>query len=129
MAMKSRELQSLLNLESAVIQTVQYAQSTLEEMSRDSEINTQKVKNDAQLFMKSVQHINEKLLQTISYLGEVSTAVPHGGSVYNAEKDFQLAHEQCRLVLDRLDKLNEKSKPRDFSSDCAQAQNNSIMES
>ena len=121
MAMKSRELQNLLHLESAVIQTVQYAQSTLDEMSRDSEINTQKIKTDAQLFMKSVQHINEKLLQTISYLGEVSTAVPHGGSVYNSEKDFQLAHEQCRLVLDRLNKLNEKSKPRDFSSNSAES--------
>jgi hypothetical protein len=123
MAMKSKELQNLLHLESAVIQTVQYAQSTLEEMSRDSEINTQKIKTDTQMFMKSVQHINDKLLQTISYLGEVSTAVPHGGSVYNSEKDFQLAHEQCRLVLDRLDKLCENSKPRDFVSDCSNAQN------
>ena len=126
MAMKSRELQNLLHLESAVIQTVQYAQSTLEEMSRDSEINTQKVKADAQLFMKSVQQINEKLLQTISYLGEVSTAVPHGGSVYNAEKDFQLAHEQSRLVLDRLETLNEKSKPRNFVSDSVQLQSSGL---
>ena len=126
MAMKSRELQNLLHLESAVIQTVQYAQSTLEEMSRDSEINTQKVKADAQLFMKSVQQINEKLLQTISYLGEVSTAVPHGGSVYNSEKDFQLAHEQSRLVLDRLERLNEKSKPRNFVSDSVQLQSSGL---
>ena len=126
MAMKSRELQNLLHLESAVIQTVQYAQSTLEEMSRDSEINTQKVKADAQLFMKSVQQINEKLLQTISYLGEVSTAVPHGGSVYNSEKDFQLAHEQSRLVLDRLETLNEKSKPRNFVSDSVQLQSSGL---
>ena len=126
MAMKSRELQNLLHLESAVIQTVQYAQSTLEEMSRDSEINTQKVKADAQLFMKSVQQINEKLLQTISYLGEVSTAVPHGGSVYNSEKDFQLAYEQSRLVLDRLEKLNEKSKPRNFVSDSVQPQSSGL---
>ena len=126
MAMKSRELQNLLHLESAVIQTVQYAQSTLEEMSRDSEINTQKVKADAQLFMKSVQQINEKLLQTISYLGEVSTAVPHGGSVYNSEKDFQLAHEQSRLVLDRLETLNEKSKPRHFVSDSVQLQSSGL---
>ena len=126
MAMKSRELQNLLHLESAVIQTVQYAQSTLEEMSRDSEINTQKVKADAQLFMKSVQQINEKLLQTISYLGEVSTAVPHGGSVYNSEKDFQLAHEQSRLVLDRLETLNEKSKPRNFVFDSVQLQSSGL---
>ena len=126
MAMKSRELQNLLHLESAVIQTVQYAQSTLEEMSRDSEINTQKVKADSQLFMKSVQQINEKLLQTISYLGEVSTAVPHGGSVYNSEKDFQLAHEQSRLVLDRLERLNEKSKPRNFVSDSVQLQSSGL---
>ena len=112
--MKSHELQSLLQLESEVIQSVQYAQSTLEEVSHDSEINTLKIKSDAQNFMKSVQTVNEKLLHTINYLAEVSTSVPHGGSVYNAEKDFQLAHEQCTIILDRLNKLSDKSKPRNF---------------
>lgn len=124
MAMK--ELQNLVHLESAVIQTVQYAQSTLDEMSRDSEINTQKIKADAQLFMKSIQHINEKLIQTISYLSTVSTAVPHGGSVYNAEKDFHLAHEHCSLVMNRLNKLDKKSKPRIFVLEKTETQMNSM---
>lgn len=114
--MKSRELQNLLHLETAVIQSIQYAQSTLEEVSQDSGINTQKIKNDAQNFMNSVQKVNEKLLHTINYLADVSTSVPHGGSVYNAEKDFQLAHEQCTIVLDRLNKLSDQSRPRIFMS-------------
>ena len=111
--MKSRELQSLLRLESTVIQSIQFAKATLDEMSKDSDINPQKVKLDAQNFMKSVQHINEKLLHTISYLGEVSTSAPHNGSVYTAEKDFQLSHEQCTLMIERLEKLSESSSARD----------------
>lgn len=112
MSMKSKELQSLLHLESSVIQSVQFAQSTLQEMSKDTMVDTQKIKSDTQNMMKSIQHINERLLHTISYLGDVSTSALHGGSVYNVEKDFQLSHEQTRLMLDRLNKLSEKSKLR-----------------
>ena len=110
--MTSKELQNLLHLEAAVIQTVQFAQSTLAEMGRDTATDVARVRTDAQNFMKSTQLISEKLHHTIKYLGEVSTSVPHNGSVYCAEKEFQLAHEQCALVLERLNTLSDKSQER-----------------
>ena len=112
--MSSKELQNLLHMEAAVIQAVQYAQYTLAEMAKDTQVDAQRVRSDAHNFMKSVQVLHEKLLHTIKYLGAVSTSVPHSGSVYNAEKDFQLAHEQCTLLFGRLATLGELSTERDY---------------
>ena len=85
------------------MQTIEYARASLQEISheRDGHIMVQKVKMDAQYFVKQVQSINDKLIQAINYLIDASTLLPHNGNIYNCEKD-QLAYDQCVLMIHKL---------------------------
>eukprot|EP00116_Pleurobrachia_bachei_P013890 sb/3474152/ len=112
--MNSKEFQGLLNMEKTVMQMIEYARASLQEISheRDGHIDVPKVKMDAQYFVKQVQQINDKLIQAINYLGDASTTLPHTGNVYNCEKDFHMAYEQCVLMINRIGEIQEKTKPR-----------------
>lgn len=57
-----------------------------------------------------LEEIEGKLLEHISYLSQVTTSQQHEGSIYAAEKSFDLAAWKTQLVKERIKAIKVASQ-------------------
>ena len=60
--MSSEELKSLSNLEALVIQTIEHAYNTLSELSKDTNINQDRILTETKCFINTVKIVHERFV-------------------------------------------------------------------
>uniref|UniRef100_A0A1A9V9H0 Mediator of RNA polymerase II transcription subunit 11 n=1 Tax=Glossina austeni TaxID=7395 RepID=A0A1A9V9H0_GLOAU len=84
------KIQVLDDIEKEIIQCLQSAGQTLQELSKEKS-SQKNAETQTQQFLKSLSSLESKLTEQISYLTQVSTGQPHEGSGYASAKVLQMA--------------------------------------
>ncbi|KAI9578430.1 hypothetical protein GQX74_009004 [Glossina fuscipes] len=79
------KIQVLDDIEKEIIQCLQSAGQTLQELSKEKS-SQKNAETQTQQFLKSLSSLESKLTEQISYLTQVSTGQPHEGSGYASAK-------------------------------------------
>ncbi|XP_025080150.1 mediator of RNA polymerase II transcription subunit 11-like isoform X2 [Pomacea canaliculata] len=103
----SRErLGALEKIEGNIASAIQSAGQALQELSKDKPI-LKHAEGHTTTFIKTLQEVENGLMQQITYLMQVTTGQPHEGSCYAAAKDLQMAMHRSEHVKSRLGELEK----------------------
>ncbi|KAL9926273.1 mediator of RNA polymerase II transcription subunit 11 [Glossina fuscipes] len=100
------KIQVLDDIEKEIIQCLQSAGQTLQELSKEKS-SQKNAETQTQQFLKSLSSLESKLTEQISYLTQVSTGQPHEGSGYASAKVLQMAWHRISHVRSRVRELEE----------------------
>ncbi|CAB3360078.1 Hypothetical predicted protein [Cloeon dipterum] len=99
-------LQVLSQIENDVISCMQSAGQALMELSKEKS-SVKQAETQTQQFLKTLNSLESKLSDQISYLTQVSTGQPHEGSGYASAKVLQMAWHRLEHVRSRINNLEK----------------------
>lgn len=94
-------LKQLEEIEKDIVKVIRSAGETLEELSKEVP-SEDRINTTATKFLKSLEGVEKGLSEQIGYLTQVATGQPHEGSIYGAEKGFELLHCRTKSVKDQV---------------------------
>ncbi|KAK7483203.1 hypothetical protein BaRGS_00025607 [Batillaria attramentaria] len=100
------KLAVLEKIESNIALAMQSAGQALHELSKDKPV-LKHAEGHTTTFYKTLQEVENGLMQQINYLMQVTTAQPHEGSCYAATKELQMAMHRSEHVKSRLGELEK----------------------
>ncbi|KAL8600026.1 hypothetical protein ACOMHN_057795 [Nucella lapillus] len=101
-----QRLQMLEKIEGNIASAMQSAGQALQELSKDKPV-LKHTEGHTSTFIKTLQEVENGLMQQINYLMQVTTAQPHEGSCYSATKELQMAMHRSEHVKSRLNELEK----------------------
>lgn len=106
MANQLEKIQALEAIEKEIILCIQSAGNALQELSKEKP-SQKNAENHTNQFLKSLNSIENKLSDQISYLIQVSTTSAHEGSGYASAKILQMAWHRMHNVRHCIKELEE----------------------
>lgn len=107
MSQSGDRLKQLEEIEKDVVKVIRSAGETLEELSKDNP-SEDRINSTATKFLKSLEGVEKGLTEQIGYLTKVATGQPHEGSIYGAEKNFELLRCWTKSVKDQLVEIRDE---------------------
>ena len=96
-------LQKLDEIESKVLQIIQSAGGTLDELSKDVPSQEQ-IDMHARNFRTALREVELELISQLNYLSKALAGVPYEGNVYKETVELTIAAERLRNVQNILSK-------------------------
>ncbi len=91
-----------------ITKVIQCASSAIGELSKEAPSEDVITRNTTE-FLKTLEDVERRLLEQINYMSQVTTSQPHEGSLYSAEKSYELAVWKTQFVKSKLKTIGELS--------------------